>query len=254
MDCPSEEQSIRMRIGDLQEVEALRFDLAERVVEVWHRGEPDSVREALGAVGMGRVEQRSTTTDAPLPSENDAHQKRPLLIALLINALFFVGELTAGLLASSMGLVADSLDMLADAFVYALSLFAVGGTALRKKRLARWSGYLQLSLALFGLIEVVRRFVMGDALPTVAVMVGVAALALVGNLVTLLVLRRAGRGEAHIEASWIFTSNDIKVNALVIVSALLVWATSSGIPDLLAGALIFIVVANGARRILALSR
>jgi Co/Zn/Cd efflux system component len=33
-----------------------------------------------------------------------------------------------------MGLVADSLDMLADAFVYGLSLFAVGAAVSRKKR------------------------------------------------------------------------------------------------------------------------
>jgi Co/Zn/Cd efflux system component len=44
------------------------------------------------------------------------------------------------------------------------------------------------------------------------------------------------------------------VNALVITSALVVWATASAVPDLLAGALIFAIVANGARQILALSR
>jgi hypothetical protein len=38
------------------------------------------------------------------------------------------------------------------------------------------------------------------------------------------------------------------------VTAMLVWATASQVPDLLAGALIFLIVANGARRILALSR
>ena len=32
-----------------------------------------------------------------------------------------------------MGLVADSLDMLADSFVYGISLFAVGGTLIKKK-------------------------------------------------------------------------------------------------------------------------
>ncbi len=47
-----------------------------------------------------------------------------------------------------MGLVADSLDMLADSFVYGLSLWAVGSTVLRKKKVARRSGYFQLSLAL----------------------------------------------------------------------------------------------------------
>jgi len=62
------------------------------------------------------------------------------------------------------------------------------------------------------------------------------------------------RSYAHIEASWIFTSNDVKVNLLVIVAALLVWWSSSSVPDLIVGGLIFLIVASGARRILALAR
>ena len=42
--------------------------------------------------------------------------------------------MTTGLFSNSMGLVADSLDMLADSFVYAISLFAVGSSILRKKK------------------------------------------------------------------------------------------------------------------------
>jgi len=41
-----------------------------------------------------------------------------------------------------MGLVADSLDMLADAFVYGISLFAVGGSLSRKKNIAKMAGKL----------------------------------------------------------------------------------------------------------------
>lgn len=252
MDCPSEEQEIRIQLNDVASVRELRFDLDARRVEVWHEDEVAPVAEAMRRLGMGAEQAGETELDVALPDAQDARQRGPLAVALAINAAFFIGELTAGLIADSMGLVADSLDMLADALVYALSLVAVGGTALRKKRLARSSGYLQLGLALFGLIEVVRRFVMGDELPGVGVMIVVATFALIGNIVTLLVLRKAGRGEAHVEASWIFTSNDIKVNGLVIASALVVWLTGAPWPDLLAGAFIFAIVANGARRILKL--
>jgi Co/Zn/Cd efflux system component len=58
----------------------------------------------------------------------------------------------------------------------------------------------------------------------------------------------------HLEASWIFTANDIKVNSLVIAAAVGVIVTGSRIPDLVAGGSIFLVVANGARRILKISR
>ena len=256
MDCAAEEHLVRMRLDGLDGVQRLAFDLPARRLDVVHAGDAAPITATLDNLGLGaRHVTTEASDDGPLSAESDAgEERRPLLLALAINAVFFVGELTAGLLAGSMGLVADSLDMLADALVYALSLAAVGGTVLRKKRLARMSGYLQLGLAVFGLVEVVRRFAMGEGVPDVTTMVVVAALALAGNVATLLILSKARRGEAHVEASWIFTSNDIKVNGLVIVSALVVWMTASGIPDLLAGGFIFLIVANGARQILALSR
>ena len=254
MDCSAEEQMIRMRLAGIEQVEHLTFDLSARRLIVEHTGNPEAINSALDALGLGARQIMHEATNAPADGSEDAsEEKRPLVAALAINAAFFVGEFTAGLLAGSMGLLADSLDMLADALVYALSLMAVGGPMVRKKQLARYSGYLQLSLAVFGLAEVTRRFVVAEDIPDVSTMIIVAVLALAGNVATLIILNRARRGEAHVEASWIFTSNDIKVNGLVIVSGLLVAATASRIPDLIAGALIFIVVARGARRILALA-
>lgn len=253
MDCSSEEQMIRMRLEDADGVRRLEFDLARRRLDVFHEGSPETIGDLLSPLNLGarQVEHRE---DVDVPDdEDDSGNRGPLMWALGINFTFFVGELTAGLISGSMGLVADSLDMLADSFVYGLSLAAVGGSLVRKRRLAKWSGYLQLGLALLGLGEVVRRFVAGGGPPEVGPMVVVSLVALAGNVATLLLLRRTKRGEAHIEASWIFTSNDIKVNVLVIVAGLLVWWTSSQVPDLLAGGLIFLIVANGARRILGLA-
>ena len=51
-----------------------------------------------------------------------------------------------------------------------------------------------------------------------------------------------------------FTVNDIRVNGVVIASAVVVSITDSATPDLIAGATFFVVVANGARRILRLDR
>ena len=90
--------------------------------------------------------------------------------------------------------------------------------------------------------------------PDITTMVVLAALALAGNVATLIVLHRIKTDEVHLQASWIFTANDIKVNALVIAAALAVLLTDSAIPDLAAGAIIFAIVANGARRILRLSQ
>ena len=260
MDCEAEERIIRMALDDVPVVKGLEFDLSSRRLTVFHSGHHDAVTSSLHALNLGAQLVGDTVNAAEhgVRIEDGQYgtgeERVALAAALAINATLFVGELIAGLLSGSMGLLADALDMLADALVYALSLVAVGGTITRKKRLAGWSGYLQISLAVFGLIEVVRRFVTGEGVPDVTTMIVVAAIALLGNVATLMILSRTKRGEAHMEASWIFTSNDIKVNVLVVVSAVLVKLVDSEIPDLLAGAFIFLIVANGARRILALSK
>ena len=69
------------------------------------------------------------------------------------------------LFAKSIGLIADSLDMLADALVYGLSLYAITGTFLIKRRVAITSGYIQLSLALLGFFEVIKRFFKAEEIP-----------------------------------------------------------------------------------------
>lgn len=255
MDCSAEEQMVRMRLEGIERVKRLEFDLSARTVAVYHDGDGASVRSSLEGLGMGarEVDHQEVVVldDSELPSTTE---KKPLLIALAINATFFLAEFAAGWIAGSMGLVADSLDNFADAAVYGISLAAVGGTVQKKKRIAGMSGYFQLLLAVGGLVEVVRRFVGGGEAPDYLVMLVVPAIVMMGNIVTLVVLNRAKESGAHMKASLIFTSNDILVNLLVIASGVLVYVTASKYPDLVTGGLIFLIVANGARRILALSR
>ena len=251
MDCAAEEQLIRMALDDRDDVERVEFDSQQRDVLIEHRSNAGAIGNVLEPLGLGA---RHVDDASDMGSEGDpVREQRALLIALIINAGFFVGELTVGVISRSMGLVADALDMGADASVYALSLAAVGTAAARKKRLARASGYVQLGLAAVGLVEVIRRFVVDTELPDPTSMIVLSALALAGNIVTLVVLNQVRSGEVHLQASWIFTANDIKVNALVIASALAVLLTDSAIPDLAAGAIIFAIVANGARRIIQLA-
>jgi Co/Zn/Cd efflux system component len=245
-----------MRLSGLAGVHSVAVDLDARTVAVTHDEPADAVLAALDELDLDShlVDHRAASMLPSGASPEARTQRSALVVALLLNAAFFVVELAAGLVSGSMGLVADSIDMLADASVYGLSLVAVGRAVQGQKRLARSSGYVQLGLAVAGLVEVVRRVVVGEPAPDVVTMVVVSALALAANIIVLLVLRRA-RGEgAHLRAAWIFTSNDIKVNALVIAAALLVMATGRAAPDLVVGAVIFAIVAHGARRILRLSR
>ncbi len=252
MDCAAEEQLVRMALSDVDGLRRIEFNLEQRDVIIEHDTNTNTIAAALERLDLGVSYVDDTSEIGPTTDTRREHNA--LLVALVINAGFFVGELTIGLISRSMGLIADALDMGADASVYALSLAAVGTAATRKKQLARISGYLQLGLATIGLIEVVRRSLTDSELPNPTSMVVMSILALAGNIVTLIVLQHVRSGEAHLQASWIFTANDIKVNALVIAAAIGVIATDSQVPDLLAGGIIFAVVANGARRILNISR
>jgi len=116
------------------------------------------------------------------------------------------------------------------------------------------SGYFQMKLALLGFLEVTRRFFGYGEVPQSQTMIIVSVLALIGNAVCLYLIQKARSDEAHMKASWIFTSNDIVVNLGVIVAGVLVYITSSRVPDLMVGTVVFAVVLNGAFRILKLAR
>ncbi len=254
MDCSAEEQMVRMQLEPLPQVERLDFDLPARQLTVYHRDVATPVTQALHQLKLG--DQLLTTEAAELPAVDDdsGQQKKILWWVLGINAGFFLVEMVFGLISGSMGLIADSLDMLADAFVYALSLLAVGAVAARKKQIAGYSGYIQIGLAVLGFVEVLRRFIGYGEVPDFKVMIIVASLALVGNAVCLWLIQKTKRGEAHMEASYIFTSNDIIINFGVIVSGVLVYLTATRWPDLIVGSIVFAVVLRGAFRILKLSK
>lgn len=153
-----------------------------------------------------------------------------------------------------MGLVADSLDMLADALVYGMSLAVVGATAFKKRRVGMASGYFQIFLAVIGLYEVVKRFIGQEEVPDHTLMIIVSVLALIANAVSLVILQRTRSKEVHIQASIIFSSNDVIINLGVIAAGLLVMWLDTQIPDLVIGAIVFCIVISGAIRILSLAK
>lgn len=260
MDCPSEENLIRMALREVPDL-SLSFDLARRQVTVLHRGSADAVLARLTPLGLGaRLLRNEAAPDAPgplpdasgpLPAADDLAESKVLRTLLAINAAMFVVEIVVGLLAESTGLLADALDMFADAAVYGLSLYAVGRAAHLKVKAAHAAGWLQLALALGALIEVGRRFAFGSE-PVSAVMMGAGALALVANVTCLVLIARHRDRGAHMTASYIFSANDVLANLGVIVAGALVAWTHSHVPDLVIGGIIGIVVLDGARRILAL--
>ena len=254
MDCPSEENLIRMKLDEISSIANLDFDIPNRKLTVFHSGEIDQIEQSILELNLGGKKLSTEKTEQTNFEEN-SNQKKLLWSVLGINFAFFIIEMTTGLISKSMGLVADSLDMLADSFVYGISLFAVGGTLTRKKRIAKLAGYFQIALAIIGFIEVLRRFFGTERLPDFSTMIIVSIFALIANGICLYLLQKSNsKEEAHMKASMIFTSNDVIINLGVIAAGLLVNWMNSNKPDLIIGTIVFALVIQGALRILKLSK
>lgn len=254
MDCPSEENLIRMKLDGITAIKNLDFDLENRKLTVFHEGDTPVIEKSIAGLGLG--DKKLSTEETKESVFEDHSQQRKLLWAVLaINFAFFIIEMTTGLISKSMGLVADSLDMLADSFVYGISLYAVGGTLVKKKKIARLAGYFQILLAVIGFAEVLRRFFGHEQMPDFNTMIIVSVLALIANGFCLYLLQKSkDKKEAHIKASMIFTSNDVIINLGVILAGFLVNWLHSGTPDLVIGSIVFILVIQGAVRILRIGR
>ncbi|TJY34011.1 cation transporter [Pontimicrobium aquaticum] len=254
MDCPSEENLIRMKVDGISSIMNLDFDIPNRKLTVFHNGNIQQIEQAILELNLGGKIISTEQTKQKHFKEN-ANQKKLLWSVLAINFIFFIVEITTGLISKSMGLVADSLDMLADSFVYGISLLAVGGTLVRKKRIAKIAGIFQILLAIIGFLEVLRRFFSAEVLPNFSTMIIVSVFALIANSLCLYILQKSkSKEEAHIKASMIFTSNDVVINLGVIIAGVLVNWFSSNKPDLIIGTIVFILVVQGAFRILKLSK
>ena len=136
MDCPSEENLIRIKLDGIPEIKNLNFDIPHRKLTIYHDGPVEPIERSIIELNLGGKILETETTDHIDFIEN-AGQRKLLWIVLGINFAFFIIEVITGIISKSMGLVADSLDMLADSFVYGISLWAVGGSLIRKKNVAK---------------------------------------------------------------------------------------------------------------------
>ncbi len=253
MDCPSEENLIRMQLATIPEIKKMDFDIPNSNLTIYHHANDSLLLKKLKNLNLGaKFVQTETVEDKNFSSHNQ--QRELLWYVLLINFGFFLIEIGAGWLSNSMGLVADSLDMLADSFVYGLSLLAIGATVMFQKKVAKIAGFIQILLAVLGFIEVIRRFLNPDNIPDFKTMIVVSFFALLANAYCLFLLQKSKSKEAHIQASMLFTSNDIIINVGVIIAGILVHFTQNTLPDLIIGTIVFALVLQGAYRILKIAK
>ena len=176
-------------------------------------------------------------------------QSATLKIVLVINAVMFVVELVAGMMAGSTALLSDSLDNLGDALTYGLSLYAVSRGLRSKAKVALFKGLLILTAGLFVLCQVAYRIAV-PVIPTYETMGLVSLLALLANGTCLAMLWKHREEDINMSSVWECSRNDIASNIAVLMAAAGVWLTHSGWPDILIGALLALLFLKSAVKIL----
>ena len=174
---------------------------------------------------------------APGNSPNDLKFRRVLWIALVINAVMFVVELYAGILANSSALLADSADFLGDSANYAITLIVLPLAKVWRSRTALLKG---LTMTLFALailtFAVVNAF--SQTIPAAITMGTVGFAALVANIFVAYLLYTFRDGDANSRSVWLCSRNDAISNIAVIFAAIAVFVFENRWPDIVVALLI----------------
>jgi len=166
-----------------------------------------------------------------------ADQKRVLQAVLAINAIMFVVEFGAGLVAGSAALMADSVDMLGDALVYALSLHAIDRSARWKSGAALAKGLFILLFGIAVLVDIAIKVGSGVP-PSSMLMLAFGGIALAANLACLRLLWRFRAQDVNMASTFECSRNDVISNVGVLAAAGGVAWFASPWPDIAVGAAI----------------
>lgn len=178
-----------------------------------------------------------------------ARQGRVLYVVLAINAAMFLFEFASGWIARSTALLGDSLDMFGDASVYALTLYALHGSARTRAGAAVVKGGFMAAFGLVVVADAVYKSFHG-VVPAADWMGVVGAIALAANTVCFLLLHRHRSDDLNMRSTWICSRNDLVANTGVIGAALLVAVTGTLWPDVVVGVAIAALFLHSARQVL----
>lgn len=178
-----------------------------------------------------------------------ADQRRVLVTVLVINAVMFVAEFGAGVIAGSAALMADAADMLGDALVYAVSLYALARSDRWKAGAALFKGLFILALGVGVIVNVVVKIESGVP-PSSTLMLVFGGLALVANLICLRLLWRFRAVDVNMASTFECSRNDVISNLGVLVAALLVARLASPWPDIVIGTAMAALFLRSALRVI----
>jgi len=179
-----------------------------------------------------------------------ADQRRVLVAVLVINAVMFVLEFGAGVVAGSTALMADATDMLGDALVYAVSIYAIARSDRWKAGAAMFKGVFILALGVGIVLNVIAKVQSGIP-PSSILMLVFGGLALLANLACLRLLWRFRSQDVNMASTFECSRNDVVSNVGVLVAAGVVALLNSPWPDIIIGSAMAALFLRSSLRVMA---
>jgi Co/Zn/Cd efflux system component len=158
-------------------------------------------------------------------------------------------QLDGGWNAGSVALLADAVDFFGDAANCGLSLFVLALAPVWRSRTALIKGITMGSYGIFVLGTAAWNVAAG-VLPESATMGVIGFLALAANLAVALLLFAYRNGDANMRSVWLCTRNDAIGNVAVMLAALGVFGTGSGLPDILVASVMGVLGLSAARTVI----
>jgi Co/Zn/Cd efflux system component len=183
----------------------------------------------------------------------DRRYRRILSIALFVNAAMFVVELAGGWNAGSVSLLADAVDFFGDAANYGLSLFVLALAPIWRSRTALIKGLTMGGYGVFVLSTATSNLSKG-IVPEPATMGAIGFLALLANLSVAVLLFTYRNGDSNMRSVWLCTRNDAIGNVAVMLAALGVFGTGSGLPDIIVAGVMGFLGLSAAKAVVSQAR
>lgn len=189
-----------------------------------------------------------------------ASEQKGLIRALILTVSILVVVATGGILSGSLALLSDAGHMLTDVSSLLLALFAIR-LASRPRTPSKTYGWYRLEIlaalangvaliVIAGIIihEAIYRL---RAVPEVdsGIMMGVAAFALVGNLLGLWFLHRDRHGSLNVRGAFLHILSDALSSMTVLVGGVIIYYTGVFLVDPILSLLISVVIIIGAGRL-----
>ena len=175
-------------------------------------------------------------------------QQNALVICFAINFIMFTVEIYYGVLEQSASLIGDSAHNMGDAVILGSSIFLITASKLAKAKLALVKCAIWMAFGFLTLYHVGNNFIT-EQVPHHIPITLIGAIALIGNIISTLLLLAYKNKDVNLKSAYICCRNDALGNLLIIIAGLLIMRTGTNWPDLIVGTMIGLLVVYSAVKI-----